>query len=357
MEEGRWSVERAEEWYLSRPWPVGCNFIASTAVNQLEMWQEDTFDPETIQRELGWAADIGFNTMRVYLHDLAYEVDPAGFRDRLQTYLGIADGLGIATMFVFFDDCWNSTVKAGTQPEPLPRVHNSRWVESPGLEELERFPRDQALRSRLEGYVKDIMQMLSDDPRVLMWDMYNEPGNFTVEPDRRELVGERCLPLLEAAFTWARDVSPSQPVTVGLFNRDYREGEPGPISRLKLESSDIVTFHTYEAAEVMKSDIERLRELGGHPLICTEYMARTFDSTFENILPILSEERVGAISWGLVSGKTQTIYPWDSWFKEYTEEPDPWYHDILHPDGRPYDEKEIATISSIVAETQARIGR
>ncbi len=38
----RWSVEKANEWYAKQPWLVGCNFIPSTAVNQLEMWQEET---------------------------------------------------------------------------------------------------------------------------------------------------------------------------------------------------------------------------------------------------------------------------------------------------------------------------
>jgi hypothetical protein len=321
------------------------------------MWQADTFDPATIKRELTWAANIGFNTVRVYLHDLAYEADPSGLKDRIQTYLSIADSLNIATMFVFFDDCWNSTVQAGKQPDPEPHIHNSHWVESPGLKNLERFPNDEALRNRLEVYVKDIMGMLSNDPRVLMWDLYNEPGNWTIEPDHRELVGERCLPLLEAVFGWARDVSPSQPLTAGLFNEDYREGEPGPVSRLKLENSDIITFHNYQDANFMKNDIEILRKLSGWPMICTEYMARTSGSTFETILPLLSEERIGAINWGLVSGKTQTIYPWDSWFQEYTEEPELWYHDIFHPDGRPYDENEIAFISSLISTTQARLGK
>jgi hypothetical protein len=352
MDERRWSEKRAEEWYLSRPWPVGCNFIPSSAVNQLEMWQEDTFDPVTIERELGWAAGIGFNTVRVYLHDLAYDADPSGFKERIQIYLAIADSVRISTIFVFFDDCWNSTVEAGRQPAPLPHVHNSRWAESPGLGALERFPHDRGVRDRLEEYVKDVIGCLADDPRVLMWDLYNEPGNWTVEPGRRELVGERCIPLLEASFRWARDVSPSQPLTAGLFNEDYRESEPGPISRLKLEQSDVVTFHNYREPDLMRRDIEVLRRLSGRPLICTEYMARTTGNTFQAILPILSEERVGALSWGLVSGKTQTIYPWDSWFKEYSAEPELWYHDIFHADGRPYDEREIAAITSLTARSR-----
>lgn len=40
-------------------WYFGANFIPSTAINQLEMWQKETFDPTTIDRELGFARKIG----------------------------------------------------------------------------------------------------------------------------------------------------------------------------------------------------------------------------------------------------------------------------------------------------------
>src|SRR3954462_10150551 len=77
QESPRWDAKRANDWYAKQPWLVGCNFIPSTAINQLEMWQADTFDPAAIDRELGWAADkLGFNTARVFLHDLAYHADP-----------------------------------------------------------------------------------------------------------------------------------------------------------------------------------------------------------------------------------------------------------------------------------------
>src|SRR5437762_6188135 len=99
-----WSPEKAAAWYKEQPWLVGCNFLPSTAINQLEMWQADTFDPKTIDRELGWAASIGMNTCRVYLHDLAYEQDPAGFKERLSQFLVICKRHGIRPVLVFFDD-------------------------------------------------------------------------------------------------------------------------------------------------------------------------------------------------------------------------------------------------------------
>ncbi len=116
----RWSEEKVREWQKETGWLSGCNFQPSTAVNQLEMWQEDTFDPETIDRELGWAEDLGFNMMRVYLHSYAWKQDPEGFKNRLNKYLTISHNHGIGTMFVFFDDCWNPNSKPGPQPEPEP---------------------------------------------------------------------------------------------------------------------------------------------------------------------------------------------------------------------------------------------
>ena len=62
----RWTEAQANAWYVQQPWPVGADFLPSTAINELEMWQGDTFDSATIDRELGWAEGIGMNTMRVF---------------------------------------------------------------------------------------------------------------------------------------------------------------------------------------------------------------------------------------------------------------------------------------------------
>lgn len=83
----RWSTEKANEWYARQPWLIGCNFIPSNAINQLGMWQAETFDPATIDCELGWAAAIGFNTVRTFLHDLAWEADTNGFKHRINCFL------------------------------------------------------------------------------------------------------------------------------------------------------------------------------------------------------------------------------------------------------------------------------
>lgn len=323
----RWSAEKAQTWYAKQPWIVGSNFIPSTAINQLEMWQADTFDPKTIDRELGWAAGLGFNTMRVFLHDLLWEQDAEGFTKRMKEYLAIADKHKIKTMFVLFDDCWNQKFALGKQPAPVPGVHNSGWVQSPGSKSVT----DPKTWPRLEKYVKAVLAAFKDDARILLWDLYNEPGNNNL--------GEKSLPLVKEVFRWARAVNPSQPLTIGVW-LDYPKMNPAQI-----EGSDIVTFHSYDGPDKLRAKIDGLKKYG-RPLVCTEYMARTQNSKFENCLPVLKEAKVGAINWGLVSGKTNTVFPWGS--KKDSPEPKLWFHDVFRADGTPFDAKEVAAIRKIV---------
>ena len=131
-----WPLERARTWWRGQPWRVGCNFVPSTAVNALEMWQAGSFDRETLGRELGWAADLGFNAVRVYLHDLLWQDDADGLLRRADDFLDLAARRGIGVVFVFFDDVWSPEPRLGPQPEPVPGRHNSRWVQSPGLPAL-----------------------------------------------------------------------------------------------------------------------------------------------------------------------------------------------------------------------------
>ncbi|UGU14912.1 cellulase family glycosylhydrolase [Sinomicrobium kalidii] len=324
----RWSVQKAQEWYEQHAWINGANFIPSNAINQLEMWQEDTFSPEIIDRELGYAESIGMNAMRVYLHSLAYKADPEGFRDRVEKYLDIADKHGIKTMFVIFDDVWGKTPKIGRQPEPETGTHNSGWMQDPGnpaSKEEKNFP-------ELEKYVKDIMTTFKDDDRILLWDLYNEPGN--------DGKGNESLPLLKNVFKWAREVNPSQPVSAGLWSWGLKD-----LNAFQALHSDIITYHSYDDPEAHKRVLEVLKS-HGRPMICTEYMARTRNSRFANIMPMLKEENIGAINWGLVNGKTNTIYAWNTPIKS-GEEPVEWFHDIFRKDGTPYRQDEAELIKKL----------
>ncbi len=355
MTDQKWSVEEANQWYQTQPWLRGCNFIPSTAINQLEMWQVETFDLETIDRELGWAADLGLNAMRVYLHDLVWFQDPVGFKERIDQYLDVSERHDIKTIFVLFDDCWHDNPTLGVQPDPRPGVHNSGWVKGPGTKVLN----NSSEWGRLEEYVKDIVGTYGNDERVVIWDLYNEPGNnflvslklpvflrYTIligKLIKHLLVPGPTKRLLYQAFSWARDVNPSQPLTAGLyFLRPFLGAK---LNSICLDLSDIVSFHSYFNLEETEKVITDL-ELSDRPMVCTEYLARGEGNTFEAIMPLFKNKKIGAINWGLVAGKTQTMYSWEDYYPN-GEEPPRWFHDILRADGMPYKQEEKSFIQEI----------
>ena len=339
----RWTPAAAKAWYARQPFLLGANYAPATAINQLEMWQAATFDPVTIGKELGWAkAKFGMNTMRVYLHDLAYLQDPAGFKRRLDQFLTIAARHGIRPMLVLFDSCWDPDPVIGPQHKPIPGVHNSGWVQGPSRADLV----DPANDVRLRAYVEDIVGSFARDRRVLAWDIWNEPDNDGGGSYRDEQLAEertRIEQLLPQAFAWARSRRPTQPLTSGLWiGPDWSPGSTtlNAIQRTQLAESDIVTFHNYEWPEQFAARIAQLRPYG-RPIICTEWMARGNGSTPDTILPIARRENVGMINWGFVQGDIQTHLPWDSWERPYTlQQPPIWFHDLLKPDGTPYRERE-----------------
>ena len=348
---GIWTKEQANEWYAKQGWLVGCDFVPSSAINQLEMWQATTFDTATINRELGWAAALGMNTVRVYLHDLLYQQDAEGFLQRMDEFLQIASRHHIKPLFVLFDSVWDPFPKLGTQREPKPGVHNSGWVQNPGKEAL----LDSTQYPRLETYVKGVVGKFASDDRVLGWDVWNEPENMNNEyyrkmepPNKADIV----LVLLKEAFEWARSVHPQQPLTAGLWSGNWSAPEKlKPIETLMVEESDVISFHNYDNAASFEKNILELQRYG-RPILCTEYMARGNNSTFEGSLPIAKKHNVAAYNWGLVDGKSQTIYPWDSWKKAYKGEPEVWFHDIFRKDGTPYRKAEADLIKKLTGKSQ-----
>ena len=343
---GPWPAARIEGWAREHLWLVGCNFAPSTAVNQLEMWQADTFDLPTIDRELGWAEGLGFNSIRVFLHHLPWERDPQAFLHRIEQFLATADRHKIGVMFVLLDGVWDPFPHAGKQHPPHPGLHNSGWVQSPGLVILKNPER----HDELKGYITGVVGHFQTDQRVHAWDLFNEPDNPNrssygrFEPANK---ADLALMLLKKEFTWARSVDPRQPLTAGVWAGDLTSPERlSAINRFMLEQSDVISFHNYNPLPEMKANVETLRRYG-RPILCTEYMARPAGSRFDPILAYLKSEHVGAYNWGFVAGKTQTIYPWNSWQKPYRDEPSMWFHDIFHPDGSPYSSTEVEYIRAV----------
>lgn len=346
----RWTEQKANAWYAQQPWLIGSNYTPRSAINQLEMWQEATFNPDQIDQELGWAESLGMNTMRVFLHDLLWQQDAAGFQKRVDQFLTIASRHHIRPMFVLFDSCWDPSPHLGPQHAPVPGVHNSGWVQSPGaaaLADPQQYP-------RLKAYVQGVVGAFAKDERILAWDVWNEPGSDNTWIYPKELKDKKAyvLALLPQVFEWAREAKPTQPLTSGVCCVDQapNASKLGELEQIQLRESDVITFHNYSWPEYFKGQVGWLEKYH-RPVICTEFMARSVGSTFDAILPIAKEQKVGAINWGFVVGKTQTNLPWESWRHPYThDEPPVWFHEVLRADGTPYRQAEADLIRQLVGK-------
>jgi len=324
----RWTADQAWDWYKKQPWIIGFNYVPSTAANTTEFWSAETFDEKTIDRELGWAQGLGFNSCRVFVQYLLWKHDSAGLKQRLDKFLAFATQHGLTTTLVLFDDCAfgnppQTEPFLGKQRDPIPGMILPSWTPSPGHETLT----NKDTWPSLEKYIKDIVSTFREDKRVLMWDLYNEPSQL--------------LRLVEATFGWARAANPSQPLTMGPF------GGPDEISNRQLELSDVISFHFYGSYEDLRGQIANYKQ-HLRPVINTEWMARPTGSKWETDLPLFKKEGVGCYSWGLVNGRTQCQFAW--YHKRDTPEPKVWFHDIFHRDGQPYDPAEHEVIRKTTAD-------
>lgn len=354
----RWSEERANTWHEKTTWLVGANFTPAYAINQLEMWQAETFDLAAIDRELGWAEELGFNSIRVYLHHLLWEQDSQGFLGRLDKFLDTADQHKIGVMFVLFDSVWDPDPQLGKQRAPQQGLHNSGWVQSPGAKDLQ----DRSRHKLLEEYVKGVVGHFKSDDRVQVWDVWNEPDNMNGNSYGKNHLDQEpadklkyVLELLPKAFSWAREAGATQPLTAGVWLGGHKANanQLNAIEKVQLEQSDVISFHCYEGLDGVKAWVENLRPLG-RPLICTEYMARPNGSEFDPVLGYFAEQKIGAYNWGFVAGKSNTIYPWDSWQKPYASEPPVWFHDIFRQDGTAYRTAEVEYIRKVIQGSKSK---
>lgn len=343
----RWTEAQAKAWYDRQPWLVGSNYAPASAINQLEMWQAETWNPAEIDRELALAEGIGMNTMRVFLHDQLWEQDAEGFKRRIDEFLTIAARHRIKPLFVLFDSCWDPNPKLGPQHPPIPGVHNSGWVQGPGMAGL----RDKRRYPAYKAYVQGVIGAFANDQRVLGWDLWNEPDNGADQYKGQEGKEPLVRALLAQVFQWARDADPTQPITSGVWiGEDWTPGGKGsPMEKLQLSQSDVITFHDYNWPETFERRINQLIPYN-RPILCTEYMARGNGSTFDGSLPIAKRYNVAMMNWGFVDGKTQTRFPWDSWQKPYVmAEPTIWFHEVFRADGTPYRQAEVDLIKRLAA--------
>ena len=339
----RWSTEKAEKWAEDKGWIVGCDYVTATAINQIEMWQEESFDPQTIDRELALAESLGFNTVRVFFSNLVYTADPKGFKKRFSLFLDICDRHGIRVLPTFWTNggkCVNPHL--GKQPEAIKGDHNSQWVMTPGAE----YVNNPSKWDELEKMVKDIVRTYRNDGRILMWCLYNEPENL-----RRGV--KTSVPLMEATFRWARSCKPSQPLTAPVWREVGVKGTSLPEATFALENSDVISFHCYSNGKILEKMILSFKPYG-RPMVCTEYMRRPI-STFEEAMPIFKKYNVGAINFGLTAGKCNFNYPWNKVDKDgksipWESEPEVWFHDIFRIDGTPWNAEEVRFIRKMTGK-------
>lgn len=342
--EYRWSEEKANAWYAAQAWPVGCDYVPAYAGNQIQMWQSETWDAQAIDRELGWAESLGLNSVRIFLHHKVWEAEPEAYFNHLEAFLSIAEKHGISVLMTLFTNGGSEARFVGEKIAPVPGIHNSIWAQTPGISMVN----DSSRWHEIETYEKAVLEHFRTDRRILAWCLYNEPENV---PECH------TLPLLRKVFSWAREVNPIQPLTATIITNPFHCNPKHyvrfPMINFIAENSDIISFHCYDSACVMQ-DFIHLVQTYNRPVFCTEYLGRPRGSTFEDILPLLKENKIAAYHFGLVHGATQCQYAWNEVVNgekiPFTEEPEIWFHDILYPDGKPWKESECAFIRKLTGK-------
>uniref|UniRef100_A0A914CLI6 C-type lectin domain-containing protein n=1 Tax=Acrobeloides nanus TaxID=290746 RepID=A0A914CLI6_9BILA len=331
-----WTPDQAWAWFnAQKPYIMGTELTVSSAANQLEMWQAETFNADLIDKEISFGSKLGFTVFRIFLHDLVYFNDPTGFKSRMNTVLNILDKYKMKALFVFFDsENPDTNPTLGQQPKPLPAKCDSVYAYTPNMTILN----DPSKHEILKPYILDVVGTFANDSRVLAWDVYNEPGFGG--SDNRNPAQEI---LLQLVFEWARSANPTQPLTSPvMFNT--------PAQVIQTNNSDVISLHIYTNAAGFEQAIKNAQQYQ-RPIIVTEFLARgSISSYFANILPLGKQYNVGMIAWGHVVGKTEWNMPWDSWnngvsYVEYP--PTVWFQDIFRQDGEPYLREEAQIVKRL----------
>ncbi len=354
----KWSEERAWKWYNSRPWIRGCNFMSSDCANRIDQWQSLGFEERlaTTERELELAAQTGFNSIRIIPEFIVWREEHDGFMERFERYIEMAARYGISCMVVLGNDCMQPKLE-GWKPQTLGEqhydwgYHGGRKLSQHGTFNVPGYHLLDEPELAAEHYemVREIVTKYKDDERIVMWDVFNEPGNSNR--------GNMSLPHLKKYFEIIREIDPIQPLTVGIW-RDFSKlsdmSELSDILRYSVENSDIISYHNYGSYQNNIVIINELKKLG-RPIVNTEWLARCMHNNVQEMFPLFFIERIGCYCWGFVAGKYQTYEPWNSVWDRYEKNPDidydftKWFHDLYRPSLHPYDPREIEIIKRFSA--------
>jgi len=365
----RWPAERARQWGDAQPWRLGANYLPSHCGNVMEMFGAAAFDATllVVERELRVAQVVGFSAMRVFLHEELYFRRGAAFLEDVSRLLALLHRHGMSAMLVLFDACWRPDLE---KAERIPGVHNSAWVQCPTHTLLRAFANgDVAARERLREYVCAVVGRFANDPRVAVWDVYNEPSmrdsehwifprlarleGWSSHPSHWLLDGQKfvaTLRLLRDTIAWARSMGPSQPLTTAVWDFPSSDDDDD-VSRFKRDLNielirmiDVVSLHCYCEPDVLDARLVELAALQRGPVLVTEFMARPMNSTLANSLPVLRRYGAWGYTWGLFRGKSQTHRSWDTWIREDIAEDTEWFHDVFYDNATPYDPEEVKQI-------------
>ena len=347
----KWSNEKAWSWYNERPWIRGCNFMGSDCANRIDQWQEYGFEQklETAKRELKLAAETGFNSIRIIPEFFVWEKEHDGFMQRFERYVEAAHKNGISCTVVLGNDC------VPPKEEAMKRLylgeqkvdwgyHGGRKVSQHGSFDGSGYSLTDEPENEQKfcEFVRELFTRYRDDDRIIMWDVFNEPGNSGRK--------SKSLPLMKKLFEIIREIDPIQPLTVGVWNCSNGIGKLSEIEKFGLDNSDIVSYHSYGPFTENIEIIYELKKLG-RPIINTEWLARCLKNRVEEMFPLFFLEKIGCYNWGLVAGKYQTYEPWEGMWDSYYNDPEnsswdfeKWFHDLYRPSLRPYNPKEIELI-------------
>ena len=352
----RWSSEKAWEWYNSKPWIRGCNFMGSDCANRIDQWQEYGFEEKlvTAEREFALMESIGYNSIRVIIEYEVWEKQHDGFMDRLDRYMDAAWRHGISTMIVLSNEC---SVRG---PEFVPATFGEQFWE-PGYHGGKDFKvwyqhgndnrynilDNPEVAPKYYDMVRELMTKYKNDERVIVWNLMNEPGNGR---------GTKSLPHLKKFFEIGWEIDPIQPLCADVW-RGMKNGRPTTeMECFALDNSDVISYHSYSTYYNNVLIIKQLEKYN-RPIFNTEWLSRVNGNTIQAMLPLFLLKKIGCYQWGFVAGKYQTYEPSQGVWRKYEEKGydavkhidfTKWQHDLYRPGGRfPYDPAEIEIIKEL----------
>lgn len=353
----RWSKEKAWAWYDAHPWIRGCNYMSADCANRIDQWQEYDFEKrfETTKTELALMKELGYNSIRILPEFFVWEKEHDGFMERFERYISLAARYGISCMVILGNDCMPPYEEAmkrmylGEQHFDI-GYHGGRRVSQHGVFQGSGYSLldDPATAEKYYDFVKELVQKYKNDERILIWDVFNEPGNSNR--------GSMSLPHLKKFFEIIRAADPIQPTTVAVWSRSSDFESLPEIERYGLENSDIVSYHNYSDYDDNIRELKLLKQYG-RPIINTEWLNRCGGNTVEAMFPLFYLEKIGCYNWGFVAGKYQTFEPWNNIWDKYKEDPraydtfdfTKWFHDLYRPSHHPYNPKETDLIKRYCA--------